>query len=290
MLKIACLDPTLLQDVARQAQLWRDIRHTCGWVRAKAIADIPRLTGLIAQMKDGMSKKMLQEVLMEAQDRLAVISIPSIPSQPWPERADRAEWVTDVVSERTGLICGKPLLLPEAFWDADLPNNGRLHLMHPAFLRALEILCRHTKRLDVIDPFMTYGRSPILKQVAMILEGSEPSGHPELRLHLPYKTRDSAPCTFNPQDEEETLLAPYRYLEAGRVRVRLMIWEPAALHSRFLLGDRGGFHLGESLNQRQEEVVTITLINTQVSLRQEFSPTSPSMRRLFIRAVPALEN
>ena len=148
-------------------------------------------------------------------------------------------------------------------------------------------------RIDVIDKYQPlYTLNPIFQHWNQIFGlGGEFRRHlsdkPILNIHLAQKDSDSGRLRIQPSDTAIDLLRRMKAKDGSSGEqltaifdITFFIWEPKALHSRLIIGDLGGIHLGESLNE--DGPVTVTQLSEHLKRRAKFDEKVKS-GDLFVR-------
>ena len=287
MLQLALLDPKLLMnpDPDRQDELWKSIARTCGWTRGKIIAEIPRNLSHGHHLKSGPGRIRLLERIRLAQTRLCLLDPPVIaPDVNWASKGDSTPWVTALVSDEhpsTGL---KPRLCSEEFWDLEHANHISCAWTNVDLERAIQMLFRKTRRIDVLDRYL--GREKAFQNLQRILQPlvdarCMETQRPELVLHFSPDEGDRSIITA----PDSSILSRFKFRRPMPFNLKIFMWKKEGLHSRYLLADHGGLTVGESLTWPLGEPVDFTLMNAHLEKRAKYSPNSDHGRKFLIREV-----
>lgn len=288
MFRVAVLDSEILKNPDPQVQdkLWADIFRTCGWKNRQAVAMIP--TNFFMQFPPVAKKKLLEGRIPAARKRLAITTPPVIaPNENWVEKALETSWVTDLVTDKDIHLSAKNRVPVEEFfpsWDSGLtteqPDTVQMSWSAPQLRRALEILCRSTNRIDIIDPYILQPTSiKTLNDILNKLVNSKAieKSRVDLYIHI----------LINKNEDE------FNYTQCGekfnnlniKFNTTLIYWKqgPSQLHERCFIADQGMFMVGGSLNSTVGTVMNFTFSNAQNSLRAYYSEKSEYGNQYFIR-------
>jgi len=303
MVRLVSIDPALLVhgDEKVRHRTWAQVLYSCGWHRGTVVAENPNLRKLISRVPDGTSSKEFQEFIIRIRQKAQSMQVPGLEGDNWINRAlstSLMDYLLVEASENSGV---EPRSINiDYYFDCLEEEHDSYSLRDPKFLKTLDLLIIGSMRIDLIDKYQPlFSLNPVFRHWLSVFTGTgifqrHLNRKPLLNIHVAHKDSDSARLSILPGDTAHDLLNRMKAPDGSTGEelthvfdVQFSTWEPKALHSRYVIGDIGGFHLGESLNESGP--VTVTRLTNHLGVRRDFDLKAESGGQ-FVRILKAYES